>query len=473
MNADRASVPPLDRRTKLAFGIGDLGTAATANLLIFYLSPFLTDVAHLTPDLAGKTQLVGKIWDAINDPLVGVMSDRTKSPQGRRYPWLLWGGIPFGIFFFLQWLVPFGPDHQIELFWFYTITSILFNSFYTIVNVPYSALTPELTRDYNERTTLNSYRFTFSIGGSILSAVLAIIIFSIGKDRQQQYLYLGIAAAIVGAIPIYLCVWGTSARSRLIGNSYADSETPVTIPILEQLRIVFTNIPFLFVIGIFLCSWLSLQLTAAIIPYFVTSWMRLEGNYTAYIIFAVQGTALLMLFPWAKITERIGKKGTYFIGTISWIVAQVGLFTLQPGELGKMIFFAILAGIGVSTAYLIPWSMLPDVIELDELNTGKRREGIFYSFMGFTQKICLGIAIAAVLNNLDRAGYIAPTATQSAPIQPDSVLLAIRMAICPLPATCLIIGLILAYLYPIGRERHQQILLQLQQRRDEASSEEG
>jgi glycoside/pentoside/hexuronide:cation symporter, GPH family len=128
----------------------------------------------------------------------------------------------------------------------------------------------------------------------------------------------------------------------------------------------------------------------------------------------------------------------------------------------------VMAGVGVSTAYLVPWSMLPDVIELDELQTGQRREGLFYSFMVFLQKICLGVALAVILQSLEWTGYIHPTATILAPVQPPAVLLAIRLAIGPIPTLALIGSLVLAYFYPITREMHQQILLQLAQRREES-----
>jgi glycoside/pentoside/hexuronide:cation symporter, GPH family len=144
----------------------------------------------------------------------------------------------------------------------------------------------------------------------------------------------------------------------------------------------------------------------------------------------------------------------------------MGLFTLQPGQNVLMYIFAVMAGLGVSTAYLVPWSMLPDVIELDELRTGQRREGIFYSFMVFLQKICLGVAVAAVLQSLEWTGYLHPTADVAAPIQPAAVLTAIRLSIGPVPTLSLICGLVCAYFYPISREMHQQILLQLQERRE-------
>ena len=461
---DSESGSKLDFATKLAFGTGDLGTAITAMILVSYLSPFLTDVAGLSPLLAGKTQLVGKIWDAVNDPMVGFASDRTESKQGRRYPWMIWGAIPFGIFFFLQWIVP--DLNQWGLFWYYTIVSILFNAFYTIVNLPYTALTAELTQDYNERTSLNSFRFAFSIGGSILALVIALILSGLFPNNSgQKYLLLGGICALLSIVPLYLCVWGTKKQAQRVAQQNAHLERPVSLSIGKQLQIILQNGPFLFVLGIYLCSWMGVQLTASIVPYFVRSWMRLGEIHISLILLAIQGTAMVMLFFWSAISRRIGKKAVYFLGMIFWIVAQVGLFFLQPGQVGLMYALGIIAGLGVSVAYLIPWSMLPDVIELDELRTGQRREGIFYSFVVFVQKICLGIAISLVLQRLGTAGYIKPTSDVLLPIQPDSVLNVIRVSIGPLPAIILIAGLILAYFYPITREKHAQILLELRERR--------
>jgi glycoside/pentoside/hexuronide:cation symporter, GPH family len=472
-----STVPKLTFGTKLAYGAGDLGTAITANILIFYLSPFLTDVAGLSPGLAGRTQLVGKVWDAVNDPMVGVLSDRTQSEGwGRRYPWMLLGAIPFGIFFFLQWVVPHfsrNPEtNQWGLFWFYTAISIFFNAFYTIVNVPYTALTPELTQDYNERTSLNSFRFAFSIGGSILSIIVFdFIIRQIIKDPAQQYLAMAAVCTLLSVLPLYWCVWGTRKRMKYMAAQHPEDEEPVSMPILQQLKIVFSNRPFLFVVGIYLCSWFSLQLTASIVPYFVRDWMQESSPATrGFVLMGVQGTAMAMLFIWSKVSERYGKKATYFMGMSLWIIAQFGLFFLQPGQNILMYIFAVMAGCGVSTAYLIPWSMLPDVIELDELNTGQRREGIFYSFMVFLQKICLGVAVAVVLEAIGWAGYIKPTAEVALPAQPEAVLWVIRLAIGPLPTLALIAGLVMAYFYPITKEVHAEILLKLAERKQNASS---
>ena len=477
------SVPPslakgekLSLATKLAYGAGDLGPAITANIGVFFALFFFTNVAGLGAGLAGSILMIGKIWDAINDPMVGVLSDRTKHPSGRRLPWMLYGAIPFGITFFLQWIVPhFSNDktaNSWSLFWYYVIIAIVFNTFYTVVNLPYTALTPELTQDYNERTSLNSFRFSFSIGGSILSLILAQLIFAQLKiPVTQQYLVLAGVCTVLSVLPLFWCVWGVRSRVLASEARRLETEEPEHIPIPQQLQIAFSNQPFLYVVGIYLFSWLGVQVTASILPYFVVNWMNLPAAQFPLVAIAVQGTALVMLFVWSAVSARVGKKVVYFMGMIVWIIAQAGLFFLQPSQVGLMYFLAVLAGVGVSTAYLVPWSMIPDVIELDELKTGQRREGIFYGFMVLLQKVGLAVGLFLVGQSLEWSGFVETVPGQPAPVQPESALLAIRIAIGPLPTLALIFGLILAYFYPITREVHAEILLKLKERNSAGESD--
>ncbi|BAY17525.1 putative sugar transporter [Anabaenopsis circularis NIES-21] len=466
----------LDFKTKLAYGAGDLGPAITANISIFFLLVFFTNVAGLPPGIAGSVLLIGKIWDAVNDPFVGTLTDKTKSRRwGRRLPWMLYGAIPFGIFFFLQWIVPqFSSDRSTNisaLFWYYVVIGLISQVFYTVVNLPYTAMTPELTQDYDERTSLNSFRFTFSIGGSILSLILAQIVFSQIADRQQQYFVLAVICTVISVVSLYWCIFGVRDRILAFEAKRIQIPEPPSLPFFEQLKIVFTNRPFLFVIGIYLFSWLGVQITASIIPYFVTNCMGLKEADVPTVMIAVQGTALVMLFVWSNLSKKIGKKLVYFLGMSLWIIAAAGLFFLQPGQLVLMYVMAIMAGVGVSTAYLVPWSMIPDVIELDELQTGQRREGIFYGFMVLLQKFGLAFGLFLVGNALQSAGFKEAVVGQTTlPIQPESALTAIRFAVGPIPTVCLICGLVLTYFYPITREMHAEILLKLKARRETIES---
>lgn len=530
----------LNLTTKIAFGAGDIGPALTANVLVFFLLYFFTQVAGLPPGLAGSILMLGKISDAINDPIVGMMSDRTKSKWGRRIPWMLWGTIPFAMIFFAQWLVPhFSDVDQVNdwfLFGYYVIVGILFNIAYTAVNLPYAALTPELTQDYNERTSLNSFRFSFSIGSSIFSLIVARIVFqAYPGNPEKQYLILGLVCSIFALLTLFWCALRLQEKGRsavlneaqrkifgqILGalsglslvsifglnwlqldslwtfvavslsilfavSSYTfiqsptethlliahpsneASETPA--PFKEQLKIAFSNKPFLFVIGIYMASWLAIQLTASILPYFVISWMGLPDAMFPNVALAVQGTALVLLFAGSAASRRWGKKAVYFGGVTLWIIAQVGLFFLQPGQIGLMFACAVLAGCGVSVSYLIPWSMVPDVIELDELNTGQRREGVFYGFMVLLQKMGLAVSLFLVGQALSWSGFVESVAGDIPPVQPDSALFAIRVAIAPLPTLALIVGLVLAYFYPITKEYHEEIRLKLAERKQQSGN---
>lgn len=461
----------IDFKTKLAYGAGDLGPAITANIAIFYLLVFFTNVAGIPAGLAGSILLVGKIWDGVNDPVVGVLTDKTKSKRwGRRLPWLVYGAVPFGLFFFLQWIVPqFSSDPQTNvwaLFWYYVVIGLISQVFYTVVNLPYTAMTPELTQDYDERTNLNSFRFSFSIGGSIISLILAQVVFTVISDRQQQYLVLAAICTIISVASLYWCAFGVRKRALACEAKLIPEEISAEIPFLEQIKIAFSNKPFLFVIAIYLFSWLALQITASVIPYYAVNYMRLQDKEVPTVMIAVQGTALLMLSFWSRVSKKIGKKPVYFLGMTSWIIAASGLYFLQPGQNLLMYLLAIMAGVGVSTAYLIPWSMMPDVIELDQLETGQRREGVFYGFMVLLQKFGLAFGLFVVGNILQNFGFKEALPGQPLPIQPESALLAIRYTVGPIPVICLILGIVLTYFYPITKEKHAEIMLKLQAKRE-------
>lgn len=453
----------LSFRTKLSYGIGTIGTSSTGSMLAFFLMFFMTDVAGLSAALAGSILMIGQISDAISDPIIGLMSDRTQTRWGRRYPWIVASAVPFGVSFFLLWLIP-SSDPWV-LFTYYVLVGIVYKTAFTAVYLPYVSLTPELAKDYNERTRLNSFRFAFSIGSSILALVLSTIIFDQIQSQSLRYVVLGAVGGCLCIVPLYICVLGTWKSVRASEQEQLSLTLSSSLPIREQIRIAFTNQPFLMVVGIYLCSWLAAQMTAVVMQYFVVSWMGLSSETFTFFALTVQGTALSMLFVWSAISQRAGKKAVFFMGISLWVVAQFGLFFLQPGQVGLMFGLGVMAGFGVSTSYLVPWSMLPDVIELDELKTGRRREGVFYAFMVMMQKVGLAVGLFLVGQVLSLAGYIERSPGAAVPVQPDSALLVIRLTIGPVPALILALGLVLAYFYPISRDVHAEIMMQLQERK--------
>jgi len=447
----------LPLRTRLAFGAGDLGPAIATIIAGFFQLFFLTTVAGLPPALAGAILLVVKIWDAVNDPIIGWLTDRTSTRWGRRRPWLLFGAAPFGLLFFLQWVIP--PFDVTGKFVYYLIIALLFDTAFTIVNVPYTALTPELTRDYDERTVLNSFRFAFSIGGSLLGGILHQSIVSLyPADPRTGYLVAGAVVGTLIALPFLWCFLGTRER-------YEPDPEAKELSLGEQIGYVFRNRPYLFVVGIYMFSWLAVQVTSAVLTFYITFWLRRPDLITTFLL-AVQGSALAFLFVWSAVSRRIGKKAVYLVGSVIWIAVQAFLFFLQPEQITLAIILAVIAGAGVATAYLVPWSMMPDVIELDELETGQRREGMFYGFMVLLQKLGLAVGLFLVGLGLQVAGF---NENLPADLQPDSARLAIRLMIGPVPTLILICGMLLTWFYPITREKHEQTLALLAARRSGAA----
>ena len=445
----------LPRLVKLAFGAGDLGPAIVAAINGFFLNAFLLDVAGLRPATAGTIFLITRAWDAVNDPLLGVLSDRTRTRWGRRRPWLLFAAVPFGVFFFLQWRVPALSDTG--KFWYYLLVALALDTAYTAINVPYASLTPELTRDYDERTSLSSYRMSFSILGGVLAAFFHTVIVGRFADVRMGYM----VSASVWAVCITLPNWITFAFTR---ERPLEEKREAGPGLLAGLGIAFRNRAFVLVTVIYLLSWLSIQFVQTNLILYVRYWMHGEAMF-GVLILAVQFSSFLFVLLWARLSQRQGKQRTYYVGMSFWILVSLLLFFVQPGQMVLLFVLAVLAGAGVSIGYLIPWSMIPDVIEWDELQTGQRREGVYYGFFVFMQKLGLSLGLAASNFILDAAGYITPTAGAAAPAQPQVVLLALRLFVSLAPAVVLLVSFAAVRAYPITRQKHAEMRAELARRR--------
>ncbi|RRR74183.1 MAG: hypothetical protein EI684_07590 [Candidatus Viridilinea halotolerans] len=229
------------------------------------------------------------------------------------------------------------------------------------------------------------------------------------------------------------------------------SKVPLTLR--DQLRIVARNRAFLFVVGIYLCSWMALQVTQNVLGFYLTFYFQ-RADMFPLVLLAVQGSAMVFLFVWSAASRRIGKQAVYYSGMSCWIAAMAGLFFLGPNQINLAIVLGALAGVGIATAYLVPWSMLPDVVDLDELETGQRREGAFYGIMTFIQKTAVGLGIALTLQALEWYGFNRELLPGE---QPAQALLALRWMVGPVPMVLLIIGMLLVYRYPLTRQRHAEV----------------
>lgn len=451
----------LHPKTRFAYGVGEVAGALPTSVSAFFFLFFLTNVAGLTPTLAGAAVLSGKVWDAFSDPIVGWLSDRTRSPLGRRYPWMLVGMFPLAGSCILQWLVP-ATHHQWLLFAYYSGISLIAFTSLTAVMLPFSALAAELTRSYNERINLISFKSAFSIAGSIFVLVTAQLLFTHIDHPSHKYLAVGAINSVLIVLAVLICVVGTWPRYRIVQcQRPVDHQLQSQLSLIQQAKSALQNPAFRWVMGLYLCSWTAVQVSAVVLPYFVVDWMGLSEQSFVQMALVVQGTAVVTIIFWNWLGRKTDKRTIYFLGAPLILLAQLGLFSLQPGQSHVMYSLAVLAGVGTATVYLVPWSMLPDVVDFDEARTGLRREGIFYGFAVFVQKIGIAIAVFLTSRVLDWSGYLSSTGGDHNPMaQPNTALWTIRLIMGPVPVVLILGGVVCATFYPISRQVHRQILKQ-------------
>jgi GPH family glycoside/pentoside/hexuronide:cation symporter len=446
----------LPLRTKIIYGLGDWGNTTTSTIFLFFFAFFLTDVVRLQPFYAAPVLLVGGIWDAINDPLVGVLMDRVRSRWGRRRPFFLIGALPLAISFILLWWVP--PfQSQLALAVYYAVCYLLFDTAFTAVCVPYSALTPELSDDYDERTQLNGFRMAVSMAGGLLAAVavpLAVEAFggSSGslEQRRSAYFLMAVIFGLLAAIPYLILFF--SIRER---------PTPVvekTLGLAASFLHTLGNRPFRYAAGIYLFAWCTVGLVGSMLQYFVTYYLRMSDQLEI-VLGVVQAAALVCIPLIVWLSSRMGKSNAFILGGISWALVMVVLSMVGREQHALAYVLAVLAGFGIAAAHVIPWSIIPDVIEVDELQTGQRREGAFYGFMVFLQKSGTALILALVQLILAASGYV-PDAEQS-----PGALRAIQILFGALPAILLLISVVLAVRFPLNRQGHAENLRRLAERK--------
>jgi GPH family glycoside/pentoside/hexuronide:cation symporter len=462
---------------KLLYGSGDWGIASIGMMRSIFYAIYLTDVVGIEPRLASLGALAGIIWDAVNDPIIGTISDRMKSKLGRRRPFLLWFAFPFGLSFVMLWSAP-NWESQIGLLIYVTLAFMISDTLTTLVAVPYYSLTPELTQDYDERTSLSSYRTVFQLLSAMTVVITApMIVDSVilaGGTQQQGFLTAGAAFGAIGSLPLFFI--GLFVRERFASN--VKEQEP--IPFRETLRLAWENVPFRYAAGIYMFNWSAVDMVAITFPFFLLYWVA-QGDLLAKItifgvdlalesaFFGIMMLVCILFVPfWLWLAKRFNKIQAYIAGMSAWIIVQGLIFTIQPGDINYLLVIAALAGIGVSAAYILPDSILPDVIEWDELRTGRRQEGIYYGIRTLIRKLTGALVIFVTLQILGWSGYQAPPDGAIQYSQPDSALFAIRLMVSFIGVLILSGTILLAWSYPLSREKYMRIQTLLKTKRAQA-----
>ena len=438
--------------TKIIYGTGDFGFSMTNSIIAAFFPIFMMDVIGMTPALVAIILFVGRSWDYVNDPIIGHLSDRTRTRWGRRRPFLLFGAIPFGLSFILLWLSP--NFSQTGLVIYYSFGYIVYEALATTVYMPYFALTPELTEDYDERTKLTSFRMLFNIIGSLTAYVFPMLVIgSMVPENTRRVLLMAVIAGAMAATPLIFVFLGTKEKKE-----YMLEKRPKFFP---SLKAAFKNRPFVFGAGIYLLTWMTILVLETNLLIYIKYIIQREGQSTL-IMASIFVTAIIALPIWNWAAKHWNKRLAYIIGVAFWAVVMIVLVLVGPQTpFWVIMLLCIMAGIGVSAAQVLPWAIIPDAIEWDEWKTFERHEGMFYSLITLMGKIANSIAVPLSLMVLEFTGYQAGAA-----VQPDSAMMGIRLVIGPIPAVLLTGGIIFAIFYPLSREQHHQIVEELRERRE-------
>lgn len=437
----------LPMKTKIAYGTADLGISLLTASIQFFLLIYYTDILLIDPKIAGTALLVGKFtWDAINDPLFGFLSDRTRSRWGRRKPYMLLGAIPFGLAIWLMFSLPAGLTGA-TAFLAILGTFLLVDTAQTLVSVPYYALSAELTYDYDERTSLISIRMIFTVLGYIMGAaittVIAGIFMNMGWTKTAAYSGTGAVFGIVAIITMLITVFGVKETPN-------PDLQPAKMPAWPQIKHVFKNKPFVQYIIMSAIISISFTLLTALLPYYLTYQLHM-ADQIPLVMLVMLGTIALFLLPWRFASKKLNKGPAYALGLGIASLAILVTFFL-PEEPTPIIYgVAFVAGLGFSAQYVFPWSMIPDVIEVDQAQTGERHEGIYFGVNSFLGKLTTALGAAVAGWSLSLSGYVANIA------QTEKALFGIRFFFAVVPVIAFAIALPLLIWYPITRQKHDQL----------------
>ncbi|XP_041667834.1 sodium-dependent lysophosphatidylcholine symporter 1-A isoform X1 [Cheilinus undulatus] len=486
---ERHSFTPKDLRhrlsvwSKLCYAIGGLPYQITGSALGFFLQIYLLDVAQLDPSHASIILFVGRAWDAITDPTVGFLVSRSRwTGIGRMMPWILFS-TPFAVMtYFLIWYVP--PFEQGKVIW-YLVFYCLFQSMQTCFHVPYSALTMFISNDQKERDSATAYRMMVEVLGTVMgTAIQGQIVGGSSScsndsdtagssnltdinsskatldETKQAYLIASGVICIIYVVCAVVLFFGVKEQKE----SRRQTE-PLSFS--QGLWLVMSHGPYIRLVIGFLFTSLAFMLLEGNFALFITYALGHREDYqNILLVIMLSGTLTIPWWQW--FLTRFGKKTASYCG-ISWAIPFMILIVSIKSNLIISYLVSVAAGVSVAAAFLLPWSMLPDVVDDFKVNNPavQGHEALFYSFYVFFIKFASGVSLGVSTLSLKFAGYVTGGCTQ-----PEAVSLTLKVLVSPVPVVLIIVGLLILKTYPIDEDRRQGNRKLLQQMLDsEADSE--
>ncbi len=443
---------PLPRRIFFGWGLGSFPMSILSVSAGVLLLRFMTDTIGIAAYAASMIFAVSKIWDAVNHPLMGALSDRLSTPWGRRLPMLLTGGLLSALVILAMFAIPTMSPRASTAYMF--VMLILFATAHAMFVVAYIAMFAEMTQDYEERTRLSSCRVFFSTAASLLALGIAPMLLDHWGAGRAGYRNLAIGLMVLAAPSLVLCAWLVRGAPR---TEAAPGRAP---PLMTQLRTAAGNRPFLWLMSAKLMYFLLLAFQLGSLPYFTKHALKASDTWLGLVL-TVQSVAVVAVQPlWILLARRIGKKACFMVAAALYALVALSWWLAVPGEPGPLLLArAVATGLTAGGMFLFSQAMLPDAIEHDYLQTGLRREGVFTGVYALIEQVAASVGIAVLGVLLGATGYVASTTGGHA--QPAGAVEGIRAAQALVPA--LFAVLTIAFLAPY--DLNEGRLRDLRQRR--------
>ena len=445
-------IQKLSLKTRLGYGIGDIAICLYWSGVGLYLLYFYTDVVGISPSMAGLIYGIGMLWDALTDPFMGYIAERTRTKWGVYRPYLLFGNLPLALSFILLFWVP--PFEGSMLFFFLLFTNLLHRTCFTLVSVPFSSLTPRITSDSQERTNLTGFRMMGAQTGTNLMALFAFpIIFWVGGENESLGFVVLAALAGLTAMAIHAITFVTVKEPEndqgieRVGGSLSEAASAIG-----------KNGPFWLVFSATLIVGITTIFFGNNLIYYTKYALDLH-EYQGTILFTSGIVAFLSIPIWWAISNKLGKKITWLISSSITLTALMVFYIYPITLLNELLVLVAFIGFGSGAGGILFWSMLPDTIEYGEVHTGVRSESSLYGFMTFAQKGSIAFAIIILGVVLDAIGF------QANEIQSKNTIDDMKAIMTLIPSIGVAISLIIIYFYPIDAKMHKELLEQLKEER--------
>ena len=448
-------------KEKIGYGFGDMSSSMFWKIFSYYLPFFYSNIFGLSLVDAGVLVLVTRIWDAVSDPMMGIISDRTNTKWGKYRPYLLWVAPFFSICGILLFTTP-DLNYGGKLIWAY-VTYILMMTVYTGINVPYGAMLGVMTDDSNEKTVFSSFRMFFAYGGSFISLFLWEPLTNLlgGYNTPGGWFWAMAVIAAACFVMFILCFLMTKEHLKTVS----------TVSVGNDFKALLTNKPWWLLIGAALCFNLFNTVRGATVAYF---FQDIIGPNVSLVFFGLMFAFYAGLFlgvgevsnmvgvaSCVPIASKLGKKTTFILVNGSLVLLSILFFFIPctPTGYWMMLIFQILISILTGIMSPLVWSMYADVSDYAELKFSTASTGLIFSSSSMAQKFGGAIGGAAVLWLLSGFGYITdPEVLAQGPVaQPESALTCLRWLMSFVPACVALLSVCVVWFYPLTTERIKEI----------------